>query len=153
MSLQDYVKTSLMPLSQAYGWYMLTNATSDADIYSLTMQLSAFYGGWALLKVYVGGDKREKGHISMGITFLSSLRQHYLATMIASGLVIANYGLPAAMVLPMSDAKLASVVGKGDFKDKPVPPFIKIWVLTFKTYFLSSIALWGVVMYKLTQFS
>mmetsp|Transcript_12236 Transcript_12236/g.35477 ORF Transcript_12236/g.35477 Transcript_12236/m.35477 type:complete len:154 (-) Transcript_12236:268-729(-) len=151
MNSVDYFKMSLMPISQTYAWHSLLNAKEPSDLYSITLQMSAFYGSWALWKIYGEGNKQEKAHFTMAVAFLSSLRQHRIATIVSTGLVVLNYAYPAALVLPMSTSKLAKIVGKGDFKDKPVPMSIQIWSFVFKAYFVTSIGFWSLLTYKFVQ--
>jgi hypothetical protein len=136
---------SLMPLSQATSWYLLAKAMSNKDgnddkvaLYGTLWKLAAFYCSWALLNRF-RGNKKEMGHISMGLTALATYFElPKIFTIPAIGLVLANFVAPAKTV--MIDLDIAELARK--------TKNTTTWAYVFKGYFVSSMALWSTVLYQ-----
>lgn len=130
---------ALMPLSQATGWtLMLSSSYSAASLYSNVLGMSSFYCAWALYKRFQG-DRKELGHISMGLTALAAATNMKWPTAAGVSLVILNFAVIAKLVLvDLSPEDLAKVAKKS-----------VIWAYVFKAYFISSIFFWSTVLYKL----
>ena len=133
--------TALMPISQATGWYLITNSPTPSSLYGSVSKLATFYCLWALYNKYVAGRTQELGHISMGLTALASYLESKGFTLASTALVIANFGLPAKTILFDWDAP--TVASK---LDKTVT-----WAYIFKGYFVSNILLWSTVLVKIAK--
>lgn len=129
---------ALMPLSQATGWtLMLTSSQTVATLYPNILAMSSFYCTWALYKKF-NGDKRELGHISMGLAALGAATQSKWPTAAGVSLVILNFAVVAKIVLyDMSSQDLAKAAKKSI-----------TWARVFKGYFVSSMIFWSTVLYK-----
>ena len=134
----NLMKTSLMPISQAVSWYLV----SYQPLYPSVFKISTFYCLWALYNKYLAGQKQELGHISMGMLAVATFLEKRNFSIAANVLVLANFLLPSYYVLSWSAKKLATTVKKSD-TDQAI-----LWAYVFKAYFVSSIFLWGTVLYK-----
>jgi hypothetical protein len=131
---------ALMPISQATGWHLVLRSSSSEDLYWSVAVMSTFYVFWALYNKYFAGQKKELGHVSMGVTALGSFVEIKWVAMIGAVLVVANFGVIAKLLLVDWDATtLANKAGK-----------TKTWALIFKGYFVSSILFWSTVFYKIS---
>jgi hypothetical protein len=139
--------TAVMPVSQSYLWYKLFSSTTNESLYATLFQGSAFYCAWALEKRFIEGNAKELGHISMGLLAAASFSEHRIAALLANGLVVANFALPAYMLLPWPLAKLVKVVKNMSIDQ----PRAKLWAITFKTYFVVSLGFWSLTAYKLAM--
>lgn len=134
------ITTTLMPVSQAVAWFLVF----EQELYSSIFKVSLFYCLWALYNKYLGGLPQELGHISMGFLALSAYYRNRTSSMIACGLVFFNFAAPAILiVVAWSPEKLAEKVKK-DTSSAGI-----MWAYIFKLYFVSNMALWGNVLYKL----
>jgi hypothetical protein len=135
------IATTLMPLSQAVSWYLVLNQPLLPSL----SKISTFYCAWALYKKIAQGDQKELGHISMGILAVTSYSGKRYASLAGTVLVLANFLLPAYYVFSWSVEKVAEKLKK-DVTNKTIK-----WAYIFKAYFVSNLALWGMVCYKLSQ--
>ena len=133
---------ALMPISHAVAWWMVLQAKDAEDpghFYKAVASIATFYCAWALYKVVLAGDKKEKGHISMGLlaapaTFL----QNYPYVVVAANvLVILNF----AVVIPFFVNR--GVAGIAKMVHKEVTPLTMAWGYVFLTYLLGNIVLWS----------
>ena len=130
---------ALMPISQATGWTLVLNSSPDT-LYPRILGMSSFYCAWALYKKFQG-DKRELGHISMGMTALAAATQNRWATSAGVSLVILNFAAVAKIVLvDLSFEGLANAAKKSI-----------TWAYVFKAYFVSSMIFWSTVLYKVLK--
>jgi len=137
------VATALLPLSQSVSWYLVL---SDRPLYQSVWRISLFYAFWALYNVLGQGEKRELGHITMGLLSLTTYFEKRIPSIGATGLVMAHYALAAYyLVFVMSAEKVAREV-----KGTASPETIR-WAYIFKTYLVSNIALYGTILYKLIK--
>ena len=139
---------ALMPISHAVSWWLVLRAeqkrTDDDNqpdtqyFYFTVASIAAFYCAWALYKVLVGGDKQEKGHISMGFLALSAtfLQTYPYVILAANGLVIVNF----AVVIPFFINR--GVAGIVKMVHKEVNGLTMTWGYVFLTYLLCNIVLW-----------
>jgi hypothetical protein len=140
----NIIKTSLMPISQAVSWYMVSNQ----PLYPAVSKISTFYCLWALYNKYLAGQKEELGHISMGLLAVATFMKKKNVSIAANVLVLANFLLPAYyVVLSWSAKKVALKVKKSD-TDQAI-----LWAYIFKAYFISNIFLWSTVLYKFYNIS
>lgn len=134
----NLIKTSLMPISQAVSWYLVLYQ----PLYPSVLKISTFYCLWALYNKYLAGQKEELGHISMGMLAVATFLEKRNFSIAANVLVLANFLLPSYFVLSWSAKKVATTIKKSD-TDQAI-----LWAYVFKAYFVSSICLWGTVLYK-----
>jgi hypothetical protein len=135
------VAMALMPISQSVAWYAVVG--SGRPLYSSVCGISAFYCGWALYKRFIEGESRELGHISMGCLALATFLERRYLSMAGTGLVLANFAVPVAIILPWSAKKIANTF-KGQESDLAI-----VWANVFKLYLISNICLFGTILYKL----
>jgi hypothetical protein len=145
-------KTALMPISQAIFWYSLLSPSPapSVDVYTTIFRSAFFYGAWALVNKFIGGNKRERAYYTMSLAVVASYLEQQYFTIVSSALIFLNYAVPAYYLFPMTTKALAKVTGKGDGESKPSTA-VKVWAVIFKLYFLSSMAFWLSAIYKLTQ--
>jgi H+/Cl- antiporter ClcA len=134
----NIIKTSLMPISQAVSWYMI----SYQPLYPSVFNISTFYCLWALYNKYLAGQNEELGHFSMGLLAVATFMKKKNFSIAANILVLANFLIPAYFVLSWSAKKVAQKVKKSD-TDQAI-----LWAHIFKAYFISNIFLWSTVLYK-----
>lgn len=148
MSKANPFLMALMPLSQITSWYLMTrpkdSATSTSDkasLYSPIWRLAVFYAGWAIVN-RINGNKKELGHVSMGIMALTTYFDMPKAvTASAAALVVANFLVPVKTIFVDWDiATLARKMNK-----------TTMWAYVFRGYFVSSISLWSIVLYKIVK--
>jgi hypothetical protein len=132
--------TALMPLSQTVAWYLVL--TPSYDLFQSVSGISAFYCAWALFKRFIQGESKELGHISMGLLAVASFMEKKNFSIAATGLVLANFALPAYFIFSWSAEELAKKIKKTITQEGI------IWAWIFKTYFVSCICFWGFVLYQ-----
>jgi hypothetical protein len=132
--------TALMPVSQTVAWYLVL--TPSYDLFKSVSGISAFYCAWALFKRYIQGVSQELGHFSMGLLAVASFMEKKNFSIGATGLVLANFAVPAYFIFSWSAEKLAKNVKKTTTQEGI------IWAWIFKAYFVSSICFWGYVLYR-----
>lgn len=136
---------SLMPLSQVTSWYLIAKTISNKDghddkvaLYGTVWKMAAFFCSWALLNKF-RGNKKELGHISMGLAALVTYFElPKIFTIPAIALVVTNFAAPAKTVL--IDWDIAELARK--------TKNTTTWAYIFKGYFVSCIALWSTVLYQ-----
>ena len=134
----------LMPVSHAASWYLLLqSADSAASFHKAVALVSAFYCVWALYKVHVEKNKKELGHMSMGIlcaasVLLSERFPHLVMT--ATVLVIMNF----AVIIPFFINR--GVEGIVKMVHKEVNSLSLIWGYVFLMYILGNVVMWCYVL-------
>lgn len=138
------IAMALMPISHAASWYILLQAQGNkASFYRAVAQVAAFYCAWALFKVKVQGDKKEMGHISMGLLATSSfllVKFKYLV-LAFTVMVILNFGV----VIPYFANRGVTGIVKIVHKDQGVTALTMTWGYIFLLYLLGNIIMWGFV--------
>lgn len=136
----NLVVMSLMPISQAVSWYCILYK----PLYPSVTSIALFYCLWALYNKYLAYESQELGQYSMGLTALATWYKHRTSSMAATCLVLLNFGIPAYYILWKWDAAEVAKMVKKDTSAVAI-----VWAKVFKAYFVSSIALWSTVLYKL----
>jgi hypothetical protein len=140
MTVINPLITALMPVSQTVAWYLVL--TPSYGLFKSVSGISAFYCAWALFKRFIQGESKELGHISMGLLAVASFMQKKNFSIAATGLVLANFALPAYFVFSWSAQELAQKIKKTTSEEGI------IWAWIFKVYFVSSICFWSFVLYR-----
>lgn len=141
---------ALMPTSQAVAWYlvMIHNNSSDKQQFGITFypsisSIAFFYCAWALYNRYLGGNVQELGQYTMGLLSIATYFQNFIGSIVATGLVLFNFLLVSYFVLIKWNSEELARNVKNDTSSLAI-----IWAKVFKTYFVSNICLWSVVLYK-----
>ena len=146
----NLIALALMPISHATSWHLLLQTTDDSATFHQTVaMISAFYCAWALVKKYVQGDKKEMGHLSMGILCAASLlfaKKFTHLVMVADIMVIFNF----AFVVPFFVNR--GVTGIVKMVHKEVTTLTLVWGYTFLAYLLGNIVMWCFVLKTLVGF-
>ena len=129
-----------MPTSQVAAWF----AVLRCPLYPSVFYTALFYCLWALYNKYLGGVDQELGHYTMGLLALASFFHHRKSSMAATCLVLLNFIVPSYFILYKWDLTELAATVKNDTSEKAI-----VWAVVFKAYFVSQIALWSVVFYKL----
>ena len=141
---------ALMPISHIASWYLLLNSLETSEEFHMSVAMvAAFYCLWALYKVHVEKNKKELGHMSMGIltvacVILSKRFPHLVMT--ATIMVIVNF----AVVLPFFANR--GVEGVVKMVHKEVNSLSMMWGYIFFTYILSNVVMWCWVLKTLIVF-
>jgi len=139
---------ALMPISHAVAWYLILE-TKDSenvgDFYQAVAAIAAFYCAWALYKVKALGDKKEKGHLTMGFLAFSAtmLRPFPYVIMFANVLVILNF----AVVIPFFLNR--GVEGIVKMVHKEVNGLTMAWGYIFLAYLICNVVLWSYIFLTL----
>jgi hypothetical protein len=131
---------ALMPLSQAASWYLILKQA----LYPSIFKISIFYCLWALYNRFVMGATLEMGHYSMGGMAIASLVQKRTVSIIACLLVLFNFLAFSYWILWSLGVKELALLFKGTGSTIGI-----VWAWTFKAYFVSQIALWSHILWKL----
>jgi hypothetical protein len=78
----------------------------------------------------------------MGLLAVASFMEKKNFSIAATGLVLANFALPAYFIFSWSAEELAEEIKKTTTQEGI------IWAWIFKAYFLSSICFWGFVLHR-----
>ena len=142
MTASENIFMALMPISQTAAWLSLMKF--KLPLSTVLPIFSLFYALWALKKVVVDGDRIERGHFTMGLTFVGSAfiglesRAGRVVTMAGLFTVLASFVIAGMKVLQWPASKLAHVVKK-----------TLLWAYIIKAYFISSLAFWLTVFLAL----
>lgn len=131
-----------MPLSQAVAWYLVLS--KNQPLYRSVTAVTLFYCVWALYNRYLGGNPKELGQFSMGLAALATYCHHRPSSIAAVGLVLFNFAGVAYFILIAWDARQLAKNVKNDVSSLAI-----LWAYIFKAYFVSNMALWSLVIYKL----
>lgn len=141
---------ALMPISHLASWYLLTESLSSAEeFHRAVAMVSAFYCLWALYKKYMEKNKKELGHMSMGILCASSIllsKRFPHLVMTATIMVILNF----AVIIPFFINR--GVEGLVKLVHKNVDSLSMVWGYVFLTYILSNTIMWCWVLKTLIGF-
>jgi hypothetical protein len=143
MSPVNPVALALMPVSQLVSWKLIQSETYP--LYPTISGIAAFYCVWALYNLWIEGNHRELGHISMGLLAVAAYFEKRNLTIAATGLVIINFFLPVLYLVPMSAHDMAKLIKES------TSTWAIVWAYIFKLYLLSNLALFSTILYKVVQ--
>ena len=137
----NIIALALMPVSQVVAWLLVLKK----ELFDSVWKISTFYCLWAVYnRVFVA--PQELGYISMGFLAVAAYFRNKHASLAGTGLVIANFLIPAMIIFGSSAAELAKLV-----KDTDSELGI-LWAYVFKLYFVSNLLLWSWVFCKFWKY-
>jgi|UniRef100_A0A8J9SFN1 hypothetical protein len=132
----------LMPVSQIFAWHTVLKRS---PLFTQVFYISMFYFGWALWKRIFLHDSGEIGFIPFGLLALTSYLGKRNYSVIATLLLLINFGFAAKLAFGNNANQLAKMI-----KDDTSAIGI-VWAYMFKAYIISSICLWGKVFHDFLQ--
>jgi hypothetical protein len=136
-----WIRTILMPASQAVAWHMILR---QRPLLAQVWKISLFYCLWALWNRY-GTGAQELGHFSMGLLTLAAYYNHRRAAIAATTLVLLNFLVALGIVVTWTTHDIAAKMKKRD------DGLAMTWAHMFQLYVLSNLALWTMVLVELVQ--
>lgn len=146
MSSISPIKTALMPLSLGTLWYKTMSSTTETAFLNTLTQGSAFYCVWALYNRYLDGNKNELGHVSTGLMLLATYSRRRWAMLVANALLVANFAVPAFLVLKIPTSKLVRILKRVSVDEDPGAAW---WAVIFKSYLALSAVFWSLTLYRI----
>jgi hypothetical protein len=139
------ITTALMPISQVVSWYLILRNDEVGTFYRSICSIATFYSVWAIYNI-ITQRIGDLGVLTMAFLAVASYLEKRNWSIVGTALVWINYALPSIFVLILWNAKKTAKLMKNDTSQTGIG-----WAYIFKAYCASNLALWGLVLYRLTK--